>query len=259
MAHPKIVTRAEWGAKSATEPYTAWVLPNPTGHTVHWEGAGGHRNHSLCVAEVRAIQLYHLSHGYIDIAYNWIVCMHGVIFEGRPIVFESAAQKVGNPFRIAICYMAGPAWPFSQAARAAVAWLITQNATPTAIPHQDEPSCITSCAGAEINPWVRSGAWHADLPHIVPKPAPAPKPKPLPLSGLHHPTLAINSDGAAVLELQVKLNVVAGQHLVLDGQFGPATAAAVRNFQGFFHLKVDGVAGPATWGMLDFIWYHRQK
>jgi len=55
------------------------------------------------------------------------------------------------------------------------------------------------------------------------------------------------SSGAAVRELQHLLDL-AGRRppLVEDGDFGPATDAAVRWFQRLHGLVVDGIAGPAT-------------
>jgi len=37
---------------------------------------------------------------------------------------------------------------------------------------------------------------------------------------------------------------------VIDGYFGPSTADAVRNFQLFRGLEVDGLIGPRTWRAL---------
>ena len=54
------------------------------------------------------------------------------------------------------------------------------------------------------------------------------------------------------MELQRKLNGVSGAGLVVDGDFGPRTEQAVRNFQAFFQLGVDGIVGPKTWGMVDY-------
>jgi cell wall-associated NlpC family hydrolase len=57
------------------------------------------------------------------------------------------------------------------------------------------------------------------------------------------------STGAAVTALQRQLNAH-GQHLTVDGNFGPATTTAVRSFQSSKKLGVDGVAGPQTWSSL---------
>ena len=57
------------------------------------------------------------------------------------------------------------------------------------------------------------------------------------------------STGSAVTALQRQLNAH-GQHLTVDGNFGPATATAVRSFQSSKKIGVDGVAGSQTWNYL---------
>lgn len=55
--------------------------------------------------------------------------------------------------------------------------------------------------------------------------------------------------GAGVRALQVNLNKL-GASLAEDGKYGPATSRAVSDFQSDNGLTADGVAGPATQGMI---------
>ena len=57
--------------------------------------------------------------------------------------------------------------------------------------------------------------------------------------------------GKKVRQLQARLNELSFGPLEVDGVFGPATASAVRLFQGAERLEVDGIAGPRTMEALD--------
>jgi peptidoglycan hydrolase-like protein with peptidoglycan-binding domain len=59
------------------------------------------------------------------------------------------------------------------------------------------------------------------------------------------PTLRRGSKGAEVKIVQQKLGL-----LPVDGSFGPATEAGVKNFQARNGLTPDGVVGPKTWAAL---------
>ena len=63
------------------------------------------------------------------------------------------------------------------------------------------------------------------------------------------PALQRGDEGAWVMELQRAL-ISHGFALEDDGDFGPATEAAVRDFQTAMALVVDGIVGPATWEAL---------
>jgi len=52
--------------------------------------------------------------------------------------------------------------------------------------------------------------------------------------------------GPDVKFFQRQMNEIAGQGLLLDGYYGGKTTQAVKNWQGFFGLPVDGQLGPQT-------------
>jgi N-acetyl-anhydromuramyl-L-alanine amidase AmpD len=81
----------------------------------------------------------------------------------------------------------------------------------------------------------------------ITSPAPTPRP-PVPVGEYADILLFRGSEGPQVAELQSRLKTepYAGQ-LQVDGQFGPATEAAVKEFQRRTRgLRVDGIVGPAT-------------
>ena len=65
-------------------------------------------------------------------------------------------------------------------------------------------------------------------------------------------TLQKGAKGPAVQSLQQQLNAAgANPPLALDGKLGPATEAALRQFQQAKGIAVDGVVGPQTMGQID--------
>ncbi|WP_373566834.1 D-Ala-D-Ala carboxypeptidase family metallohydrolase [Streptomyces griseicoloratus] len=65
-------------------------------------------------------------------------------------------------------------------------------------------------------------------------------------------TLSQGASGADVTQLQIRLGGYPGYGAVLavDGEFGPATTAALKRFQSAYGLTADGVAGPNTFNKL---------
>ena len=65
------------------------------------------------------------------------------------------------------------------------------------------------------------------------------------------PLLRRGSSGTAVRQLQEALKEAGHDPGPVDGEFGPATEAAVRAFQQEKEIAVDGVVGDITWLNID--------
>ena len=66
-----------------------------------------------------------------------------------------------------------------------------------------------------------------------------------------HDVVRRGSNGRCVVELQEILNFLINAGLEVDGNCGPATVAAIKNYQSQKGLAVDGSCGPATWRTID--------
>jgi len=63
-------------------------------------------DHKNCARRVRGIQQFHQgTRGWNDIAYNYLVCKHGYIFEGRGLENKSAATGADNSHTLAVCFL----------------------------------------------------------------------------------------------------------------------------------------------------------
>ncbi|GCE05477.1 serine/threonine-protein kinase [Dictyobacter aurantiacus] len=101
---------------------------------------------------------------------------------------------------------------------------------------------------------------------IIPTTAPTPTPKPTPTSRPPVCPALIQSgaSGALVKTLQTSLNSHYAAHdfpnspynfsppLTVDGDFGPLTQSAVKDYQKAHGLEVDGQVGPQTWHSLGY-------
>ena len=91
-------------------------------------------------------------------------------------------------------------------------------------------------------------------PDYTPAPVPAPVPPVDQYAGI---LLHRGMRGPAVVKLQQRLKAVIVSQLVVDGDFGPKTEAAVRAFQSSRYrrppLVADGIVGPATAAQLGLV------
>ena len=106
------------------------------------------------------------------------------------------------------------------------------------------------------NHYDHNHIWFLDAAdYVAPPEAGSAPPKPRPKPGPKKPVVRVRTlyrglKGTDVKRLQSEMNRVfpgyPGPKLVVDGSFGPATDADVREFQRRARLKQDGRVGPAT-------------
>jgi peptidoglycan hydrolase-like protein with peptidoglycan-binding domain len=70
------------------------------------------------------------------------------------------------------------------------------------------------------------------------------------MSNAEQPEVTVGAKGPVVRRLQRALRRTPNLGIVVDGDFGSGTLAAVREFQAGAGLQVDGVVGPGTWAAL---------
>ena len=132
-----------------------------------------------CVEHVRGIQRYHMdARKWADIAYSFVVCPHGTVFEGRGWGVRTAANGTiaGNASFHAACYLGGVGDPFTGAARLAIVQLVAESrrrwpAGRLVRPHSSFKP--TACPGDDIRAWIATDPFDTPPP---PPPPPAPRP-----------------------------------------------------------------------------------
>lgn len=238
-----IISRDQWGASPSRGPLDGWPALQPSSWTVHYEGVDVAIDEGDYTGRVQSIQQYHQTHGYYDIAYNFVVSPSGQVFEGRGWDYRSAAQVSGNPVSIAVCYIGGPNTPLTDAAASSINALIAQRPMPV-FPHRYW--FATACPGGIIVDWLDAGR-----PASGVAPAPMPALVPGPVVSEARPMVRPGARGSAVVEMQDKLRSHGFNPGASDGIYGPATGSALKAFQSHQGIAADGICGPITWNRLD--------
>ncbi len=262
----QLVTRAQWGAHPSR--YDLVYIASTKGVKVHYEGTPVPTSlvdhHDQCDDRMRAIQASHLANtkeDYSDIAYNFVVCPHGYVYEGRGLHKKTAAN--GNqPLNIAhyaVCGMVGsegythPTDAQLDGIRDAIDYLQHDGGAGQEIKgHRD--GYATECPGAPLYTWVVAGA---------PRPASTTPPKPVtpakpPTVSLTHLIAAARRDpglpqGGTTHPDEVRRVEAAlrGEGLLPaayagDGSFGSRTVLAYAAWQrhlGYIGAAADGIPG----------------
>lgn len=264
----RIHPRAEAGLGAPT---SRVLMARSNGNHIHWNGGPVPeevRRGDLDAVKsyLRSTQRFHQGpqRRWADIGYNFAVDGAGRIWELRGWMVVGAHAPGFNSTSHGLLLILGegqtPTPAMLAGARAYIAEHNRRCGKGYIRPHSAAKA--TQCPGDHIRSLIARG--ELDPAKAAPGPAAAPAPA-IDYAALRRwiagvsahnlakaGTLRRGSKGGAVGALQDGLNVAAGANLKVDRDFGPATETAVRNFQRFFKLTVDGVAGPQTKGMLIY-------
>jgi hypothetical protein len=267
----KLVTRAAWGAKPSRYPLN--YIAATKGVKIHYEGApvptSLAADHGKCPGRVRQIQASHLANpkeNYSDIAYNFAVCPHGYVFEGRGLHKKTGANGTGplNTQHYAVLALLGdegltqPTDAMLHGLRDAIEYLRAKGGAGKEIKgHRDGHA--TECPGGPLYTWVQKGAprpgGSTGNPSAGSGGGPSAKPKPMP----PFPGSSYFGPGKANAHI-----TLLGKQLVKKGfgrhyTSGPGpkwSEADRKNVADFQRSRpelrgdADGLPGPLTWRLL---------
>nr|XP_012140463.1 PREDICTED: peptidoglycan-recognition protein SC2 [Megachile rotundata] len=105
FARPNIVSRVEWGARSANEPVTT-ITRTPSFVIIHHSAGAPCMSKSACSTQVKNYQNQHINtNHWSDIGYNFLVGEDGNVYEGRGWGKVGAHAPNYNSKSIGICVM----------------------------------------------------------------------------------------------------------------------------------------------------------
>lgn len=256
-----IVLRSQWGARP---PKDRTRISGPVrGVARHYEGTTlGNYRHDSCAGRVRSIQNYHMDHnGWSDIAYSFLVCIHGTVFEGRGPGIRTAANGTNdaNAHYYAGCIIIGPGDPLTDQAKAGWlegrSWLQGAGGAGSETPPHSQ-LFSTACPGDAFRNW-NIGDFHAAVIPVPPgagapivgAPGASPDYYTVEATVASMPTIQQGNKGQFTRILQGLL-VANGRNVTVDGDFGGGTRAALVDFQHATGLAADGVCGAQSWRRL---------
>jgi hypothetical protein len=158
-----IINRSQWGAAPPRggTPRPLQVVDQGFIHYADVHESIPTASEANEAAICRAIQQYHFSRGYVDIAYEWMVGQTGDLYVGRDPHIEDASTCHNNRNGYGICVLTDG--PISPAAQVGVVFamnighLAYPNLKRTPLPHR--AVCVTACPGDIITRWIQSTHW----------------------------------------------------------------------------------------------------
>lgn len=165
----KFHSRSDWGARA---PEHRSSIGDVYGCTVHWHGPGlGPYDHGGCPGLVRSMQDFHMdSNGWSDIGYNFLVCRHGHMYEGRGLGTRGAHAGTsnigGNDRWYGVQAMVGQGDTITAELFAglvdAIAYCRRNGAGNQVNGHRDHHA--TECPGDELYAWAHGSPMEDDMP-----------------------------------------------------------------------------------------------
>ncbi|GAB3113100.1 hypothetical protein GCM10027160_16260 [Streptomyces calidiresistens] len=163
-----LVSRSGWGARAFRTPAGATPYGRARlGVKVHYLGtAYSDRPHDGCPGYVRSLQAQHMDgNGWSDIAYSFVVCTHGTVYEGRGLERRNAANGNTslNDAHYAVCALLGASGltepPDAQlhGMRDAIEHCRGEGPAGDEIARHAD-GFATACPGPALTSWVRAGA-----------------------------------------------------------------------------------------------------
>jgi len=252
MTTPRIVTRAEWGARPPKAAPVRVALSARTATCVHHDGAKPViiRTFAEACARVRADQDYHMDgQHWNDIGYNDLVIsapdfpvIDGLVFEGRGRDTLGAHCLNWNTPWIGIQVTTGGDQVSSPKAKTSVRWLhdtFTADAKHALAKKVHSDGFPTACPGPELKAWAHAG---------------------MPVGVLIAVKVAVVTAVKKLIRKPARnipqtVAIQRACHVTADGKWGDATSRAatavirrvltdVRYLQARVGTKVDGAWGP---------------
>jgi N-acetylmuramoyl-L-alanine amidase len=171
----ELVKRSDWGAARARRGRERLDPARAFGVALHYSGMNSDErsHHRNCAGRVRAMQRFHMEeNGWLDVAYNHVLCRHGYVFAGRGFGIRSAANgtKQANDRYYAVCFLgddtAGRA-DVTPRAYAALDELLRSydrriSGAMRVRPHSD--FVATQCPGDELRAYIARRTWQRRPP-----------------------------------------------------------------------------------------------
>lgn len=101
-----IVERHQWAMPAIGANHTLRTWNDVVEANVHHSDTVPPADHQHCGGIVLSFDTFHRKRGWACIGYHRVICSHGVVFQGRPLLMVPAAAEGHNTPIIAYCFIA---------------------------------------------------------------------------------------------------------------------------------------------------------